>query len=1117
MRVKLLVWVAFWAASPAVCAADALPTEAQLATVCPVTVLPDDGSASGNGRGPIANIRYERTVYLITAAELAASGVTAGGIEAIGWSYATAPGVPATGDLTIYLENTADTTNLKSATWAAVIASMATAHDAATALPDTAGPFDVTLSGGSPFTYTGDGLYVAFDWRYPTGPLGTGANRCTTSLAGGTRSGLSNTVPVTTGLVSSNFRALTRLTPSDGTVRDDAAVDFVIAPGSLPVNLVGPQTIKAVVSNRGANALVNLPVTLSITGPDARTSTQNVASLAACGGQAIVSFPAFTPTALGSDTVTVFVPSDDFTENDSKTRPLDDTLASYSYKHPGTSPDGGVGFVNARGALVSKFTTTGATKVVAVSLEFFAASATRYRVAIYPDSGLGTPGTAALYLDAADRTVDAAGPVTIPLPAPQSVGPGSFYVGIQQTNTTHASVSADFESPVRSGVQFIASSVPPTTWVDFAPGNDFKLNIGVVLDRCLVTPSAASNGPICAGATLQLIASAANAVSYEWTGPNGFTSSQRTPTIPSASASASGAYTVTVNGCASGSTTSALVRASGEVCAPADECNEFFCGNGACQGTSTCTIIHPGIDLFSTPSTGETYQDLAATPLPTGFFGPGSDAFAGRITFKGTTIYPGVFGSADTIVKRNASAVLRGPGDSATIDIEIVALSLDSINPITVTYAGAAPELWDVRGCLSSMVPQPLGSMTITEGACAGEGGTFTSTLNVAPRLVFERRGDGAYRVFDPVAMGAPPIDFHSDNGHWVELPDPALLVAGAPAGLAVDGDCDGDVDPPLPGTSNFFPGVRSGHCSAGPSGTVLDCGAQKKRSITELALTYPAAHVVLPAHGSQGDSDGDGIVDDADNCTGPNASTSNPGQADADDDAIGDLCDNCPAVPSCDQGDLDQDGLGDVCDADQDGDGVQNGADNCPATPNASQTDLDQDGLGDACDSDRDQDAVANASDNCPDLQNPTQTDSDADQVGDACDNCASEYNARPQADTDGDGQGDRCDLDDGRIWEWRDSKTEVAWQAEQGPTSWNVYIGSLDVLQATQAYTQAPGSNGLAARICGLISLTTADAAAPPLGAASFSLVTGVAGGVEGSLGDSSSGPRSNASPCP
>ncbi len=50
-----------------------------------------------------------------------------------------------------------------------------------------------------------------------------------------------------------------------------------------------------------------------------------------------------------------------------------------------------------------------------------------------------------------------AGPVTIHLPSAVAVGPGNFYVGIQQTNTTNANISYDTENPIRSGSFYLAT------------------------------------------------------------------------------------------------------------------------------------------------------------------------------------------------------------------------------------------------------------------------------------------------------------------------------------------------------------------------------------------------------------------------------------------------------------------------------------------------------------------------------------------------------------------------------------------------------------------------------------------------------------------------------------
>ncbi|TFH65592.1 MAG: M20/M25/M40 family metallo-hydrolase [Candidatus Zixiibacteriota bacterium] len=58
-------------------------------------------------------------------------------------------------------------------------------------------------------------------------------------------------------------------------------------------------------------------------------------------------------------------------------------------------------------------------------------------------------------------------------------------------------------------------------------------------------------------------------------------------------------------------------------------------------------------------------------------------------------------------------------------------------------------------------------------------------------------------------------------------------------------------------------------------------------------------------------DFDGDGIVNEADNCM----LASNPTQANGDGDSLGDACDNCPTVFNPLQEDEDEDGIGDYCD----------------------------------------------------------------------------------------------------------------------------------------------------------------------------------------------------------
>ncbi|UCE19790.1 MAG: FG-GAP repeat protein [Gemmatimonadota bacterium] len=103
------------------------------------------------------------------------------------------------------------------------------------------------------------------------------------------------------------------------------------------------------------------------------------------------------------------------------------------------------------------------------------------------------------------------------------------------------------------------------------------------------------------------------------------------------------------------------------------------------------------------------------------------------------------------------------------------------------------------------------------------------------------------------------------------------------------------------------------------------------------------------------------------------------PVVTDNDGDGILDDVDNCPITFNPDQTDYDEDGLGDACDPDDDNDGIEDMEDNCPITFNPDQADYDEDGLGDACDPDDDNDGIVDSEDACP-FEDATAQDANGD-----------------------------------------------------------------------------------------------------------------------------------------
>jgi hypothetical protein len=132
------------------------------------------------------------------------------------------------------------------------------------------------------------------------------------------------------------------------------------------------------------------------------------------------------------------------------------------------------------------------------------------------------------------------------------------------------------------------------------------------------------------------------------------------------------------------------------------------------------------------------------------------------------------YGDADTIVRRATDpfnpCIVGGPSNGFA-SIEIVALSLRSIAPITVTV-NAQPTQWDVAVDLSSVTP-PAGFIFATKQHC--NGGTFSSSLNVQPRFTFTKVGSpSTVRVLDTGVEGIPHFTLSGANQPWAFDVDPS-------------------------------------------------------------------------------------------------------------------------------------------------------------------------------------------------------------------------------------------------------------------------------------------------------------------------------------------------------
>ncbi|WP_046247480.1 CARDB domain-containing protein, partial [Hymenobacter terrenus] len=229
-----------------------------------------------------------------------------------------------------------------------------------------------------------------------------------------------------------------RFDPSPAT---DAAVVSLYALGKTPLL---PQAVQAVVRNVGTSPLLNLPVTLTVTGVNTFTDTQTIASLAP-GALATVSFAAYTPATIGTNTLAVTVPADAIGSNNAQS--VTQLITTNTFSHVNTTTPGSAGSFgygpSQQGAFIAKFTTPVARTIGSVGVGLTDVNSIGNTVyAILVDFS-GTmmarsadyvvqPGDINTIKSFAITTNSTLNFPTLPIPVPIAAG-RDFYVGLVQT------------------------------------------------------------------------------------------------------------------------------------------------------------------------------------------------------------------------------------------------------------------------------------------------------------------------------------------------------------------------------------------------------------------------------------------------------------------------------------------------------------------------------------------------------------------------------------------------------------------------------------------------------------------------------------------------------------
>lgn len=124
-------------------------------------------------------------------------------------------------------------------------------------------------------------------------------------------------------------------------------------------------------------------------------------------------------------------------------------------------------------------------------------------------------------------------------------------------------------------------------------------------------PQAGSNSPLCAGSTLSLTADATGTVTYQWTGPKGFSSNQQNPSISNVSEAEEGVYYVSVTQANCTSPTSSVNVVVNPLPAPPTTSPVTYCLDAV---ATPLTATGNSLLWYTTPSAG-TGDSNAPTPV----------------------------------------------------------------------------------------------------------------------------------------------------------------------------------------------------------------------------------------------------------------------------------------------------------------------------------------------------------------------------------------------------------------------------------------------------------------------------------------------------------------------
>jgi gliding motility-associated-like protein len=252
------------------------------------------------------------------------------------------------------------------------------------------------------------------------------------------------------------------------------------------------------------------------------------------------------------------------------------------------------------------------------------------------------------------------------------------------------------------------------------------------------TPTVSSNSPLCTGTTLSLTATASGTPTFNWSGPNSYTSTTQNPTIANVTSSISGSYSVTAT---SNSCTSLPGVVSVSVSAPPTTPTAGS-NSPVCQGQTinlTASAVAGATYLWSGPNS---YTSTSQNPSLTGILAA-AGVYSVTATVAGCNSSIGtvtvIVNPTSTMTSASSATICGG----VTVNIPLTSsvggstytwLATDNVNTTgESTTSQTTNTLSNTIVNNTASIQTIIYTVTPTAAGCAGTSQTVTVTVNPVP------------------------------------------------------------------------------------------------------------------------------------------------------------------------------------------------------------------------------------------------------------------------------------------------------------------------------------------------------------------------------------------------